>query len=157
MSNAFHAQILGKFVLLLLCSKGVKILVIYQHISDWSKEKIGIGKCKNMHIGATLIKNVVYPYRAFPFWYGMYSRDTTAFVDLLWFNVVHCSSLFQYFFSIYYDPYSNWKFLYLFRGTALLLPLNQCIPHQNNNIVCPKYIIWKENAPLPAMFNLLYQ
>jgi len=33
-------------------------------------------------------------------------------IDLLWFNVVHYSSLFQYFFSIYYyGPYSSWKFL----------------------------------------------
>jgi len=54
MSNAIHAQILGKFVLLLLCSIGVKILVIYWHISDWNKEKIGISKFKNIHIGATL-------------------------------------------------------------------------------------------------------
>jgi len=54
MSNSIHTQILGKFVFLLLCSKGVKISVIYWHISDWNKEKIGISKCKNMHIGATL-------------------------------------------------------------------------------------------------------
>jgi len=31
--------------------------------------------------------------------YGMHSRDTTVLMDLLWFNVVHYSSLFQYFFS----------------------------------------------------------
>jgi len=31
----------------------------------------------------------------------MDSRDTT---DLLWFNAVHYSSLFQYFFLIYYGP-----------------------------------------------------
>jgi len=66
--------------------------------------------------------------------------NTTVLIDLLWFNVVHYSSLFQYFFqstmvptlvenfnvvhysslfqyffSIYYGPYSSWKFLmYLF-------------------------------------------
>jgi len=28
----------------------------------------------------------------------MHSRDTTVLTDLLWFNVVHYSSLFQYFF-----------------------------------------------------------
>jgi len=58
MSNAIHTQILGKFalLLLLLCSKGVKISVIYCHIGDWNKEKIGISKYKNMHIGATLIE-----------------------------------------------------------------------------------------------------
>jgi len=41
----------------------------------------------------------------------MHSRDATVLIDLLWFNVVHYSSLFQYFFSIYYSPYSGWKFL----------------------------------------------
>jgi len=30
----------------------------------------------------------------------------TVLIDLLWFNVVHYSSLFQYFFSIYYGPYT---------------------------------------------------
>jgi len=42
----------------------------------------------------------------------MHSRDTTVLIDLhvLWFNVVHFSSLFQYFFLIYYSPYSSWKF-----------------------------------------------
>ena len=54
-ANAIHIQILGKFVLLLPCSKGAKISVIYQCIGDWNKQKIGIGKFKNMHIGATLI------------------------------------------------------------------------------------------------------
>ena len=54
--NAIHAQIFGKFVLLLLCSKGVKISVIYRYIGDWNKQKIGIGKFKNMHIGATLVQ-----------------------------------------------------------------------------------------------------
>jgi len=39
------------------------------------------------------------------------SRDVTVLIDLLWFNVVHYSSLFQYFFSIYYGPYSSRKFL----------------------------------------------
>jgi len=42
-------------VLLLPCSKGVKISVIYRYIGDWIKQKIGISKCKNMHIGATLM------------------------------------------------------------------------------------------------------
>jgi len=41
----------------------------------------------------------------------MHSRDTTVLIDLLWFNVVHFFSLFQYFISIYYGPYSSWKFL----------------------------------------------
>jgi len=34
----------------------------------------------------------------------IHSSDT---IDLLWFNVMHYSSLFQYFFSIYYGPYSS--------------------------------------------------
>jgi len=50
----------------------------------------------------------------FSFWYGMHSRDTTVLIHLLWFNVVHYSSLFQYFFSIY----SSWKFL-IFEYTCL--------------------------------------
>jgi len=29
----------------------------------------------------------------------MHSRDATVLIDLLWFNVVHNSSLFQYFFQ----------------------------------------------------------
>jgi len=41
----------------------------------------------------------------------MHSRDATVLIDLLWFNVMHYSSLFWYFFSIYYGPYSSWKFL----------------------------------------------
>jgi len=49
MPNAIHTQ-----VLVLLCSKGIKISVIYRHIGDWNKEKIGISKFKNIHIGATL-------------------------------------------------------------------------------------------------------
>jgi len=34
----------------------------------------------------------------------MHDRDTKVLIDLLWFNVVHYSSLFQLFFSIYYGP-----------------------------------------------------
>jgi len=41
----------------------------------------------------------------------MHSRDTTVLIDFQWFNVVHYSSLFQYFFLIYYGPYSSQKFL----------------------------------------------
>jgi len=48
----------------------------------------------------------------------MHSKDTTVLIYLLWFNVVHYSSLFQYFVLIYYGPYSSWKlrifFVYLF-------------------------------------------
>jgi len=47
----------------------------------------------------------------FPYQKLKHSRDTTVLIDLLWFNVVYYSSLFQYFFSIYYGPYSSWKFL----------------------------------------------
>jgi len=36
------------------------------------------------------------------------NKDTTVLIDLLWFNVVH---LFQYFFLIYYGPYSSWNIL----------------------------------------------
>jgi len=38
----------------------------------------------------------------------MHSRDTTVLIDLLWFNVVQYSSLFQYFFPIYYGLYSTY-------------------------------------------------
>jgi len=41
----------------------------------------------------------------------MHSRDITILIVSLWFNIVHCSSLFQYFLSIYYSPYSSWKFV----------------------------------------------
>jgi len=44
-----------------------------------------------------LIKNVVSLLCIF---YGMHSRDTTVLIDLLWFNFVHYSSLFQYFFDL---------------------------------------------------------
>jgi len=57
----------------------------------------------------------------------MHSRNTvyaTILIDLLWFNVVHYSSLFQYFFqSSYYVPYFNLKFLifvYLFHLKIIL-------------------------------------
>jgi len=43
----------------------------------------------------------------FPFWYGMHSR---VLIDLLWY--VYYSSLFQFFFLIYYCPYSSWKLLF---------------------------------------------
>jgi len=41
-----------------------------------------------------------------------------------------------------------------YSNTALLLLVN---PHQNNGTTCPTYvfIVWKEDASLPAMFNLL--
>jgi len=42
-------------MLLLPCSKDVKISVTYRHIGEWNKQKIGIGKCENMYIGATLL------------------------------------------------------------------------------------------------------
>jgi len=42
----------------------------------------------------------LYPYHAFPNWYGMYSRDFNVI-----FNVMHYSSL--WFHSIYYGPYST--------------------------------------------------
>jgi len=40
---------------------------------------------------------------------------------------------------------------------ALLLLVNPCILHLNNRTACPAYVIiaWKEDASLPAMFNLL--
>jgi len=34
-----------------------------------------------------------------PYQKEMHSRDTTVLIDLVWFNVVHYSSLFQYFFQ----------------------------------------------------------
>jgi len=49
---------------------------------------------------------MLYPYCALLFWYGKHSKDTTVLIDLLWFNIVYYSSLFQYFFQSYYGPYS---------------------------------------------------
>jgi len=45
-----------------------------------------------------------------------------------------------------------------YSGTALLLLANPCILHRNNGTACATYIliICKEDASLPAMFNLLY-
>jgi len=40
-----------------------------------------------------------------------HGRDITILIVLLWFSIVHYSSLFQSFLSIYYRPYSSWKFL----------------------------------------------
>jgi len=45
-----------------------------------------------MYVLAMTLK-LLYPYC----WHGMHSRDI---IDLLWFNVVHYSSLFQYFFDL---------------------------------------------------------
>jgi len=44
-----------------------------------------------------------------------------------------------------------------YSSTALLLLVNSCIPHWNNWTTCPTYvfIVWKEDALLPAMFNPL--
>jgi len=39
------------------------------------------------------------PYCAFHTKKEMHSKDTTVLIDLLWFNVVHYSSLFPYFFQ----------------------------------------------------------
>jgi len=67
----------------------------------------------------------LYPYCALPFWHGKHSRDTTVLIDLLCqFNVVHYSSLFQYFFSIYYGPYSG--FLIFFSVLVCSLFWEQC-------------------------------
>jgi len=50
----------------------------------------------------------VYPYTVYA---EMHSRDTTVLIDLLWFlkscTTPACFSTF----SIYYGPYSSWKFL----------------------------------------------
>jgi len=58
----------------------------------------------------------------------MHSRDITILIALLWFSIVHYSSLFQYFFlSIHYCPYSSWKFL-IFQYTRLhMINLNTII------------------------------
>jgi len=54
---------------------------------------------------------LLHPYCACHTKKEMRSRDTTVLIDFQWFNVAHYSSLFQYFFSIYYGAYSSWKFL----------------------------------------------
>jgi len=85
----------------------------------------------------------------------MHGKDATVLIDLLWFNVVHYSSLFQYFFDLLWSLYSSWK-LQIFFGVfvnflkmnmvmieiqysdiALLLLVNPYIPHQNNGTACP--------------------
>jgi len=52
----------------------------------------------------------------------MHSKDTTVLIDLLWFNVVQYSSLFQYFFqSSYYCPYSTNFLVYLFENIIIII------------------------------------
>jgi len=53
----------------------------------------------------------------------MHCRNATVLIDLLWFNVVHYSSLFQYF-LIYYGPYSSWKFLILNREYEIIVVIS---------------------------------
>jgi len=58
----------------------------------------------------------------------MHSRDIyKILIDLLWFNVVHYSSLFQSFFWIYYGPYFIWRFItflmYLYRMATYTFPI----------------------------------
>jgi len=55
----------------------------------------------------------------------MHIRDPTVLIDLLWFNVVYYSSLFQYFISIYCGPYSSWKFLSvtIFVNTIIMIEI----------------------------------
>jgi len=47
------------------------------------------------------------------FWYGSYvQQGYKILIVLLWLNIVHYSSLFQYYFLIYYgfSLYSSWNF-----------------------------------------------
>ena len=53
---------------------------------------------------------VLYPYCAQDTIMEMHSRHITLLIVLLWYNIVHYSSLFQYFLSMCYGPYSSWKF-----------------------------------------------
>jgi len=55
----------------------------------------------------------------------MHSRDATVLIDLLWFNVVHFFSLFQYFFPIYY---ASWKFLIFSALVQYMYILLQDVP-----------------------------
>jgi len=88
---------------------------------------------------------------------------TTVLIDLLWFNVVHYSSSFQYFFSIYYGPYSSWKY-FLWACLLNFFGLWPCIPHPRHCVPqysCISIIAWKVKwsshyASLPAVFNPLY-
>jgi len=94
----------------------------------------------------------------------MHSRDATILIVLLWFNVVHYSSLFQYFYVLYMVPtlveipvylFVNffWKhYYYDYSGTALLLQVNPCILHTPHAPVI-SIIVWKEDVLLPAMFD----
>jgi len=97
---------------------------------------------------------------------NLHSRNTV----LLWINITHYSSLFQYFFfNWYYVPtlrgykflvyqFANfiWNWIHLCNiATALLSLVNPRILHRNNGTACPTYvvIVWKEDVSLPAMFN----
>jgi len=68
---------------------------------------------RNFYIRVTAVVSIINKYTVHTK-KEMHGRDTTVLIDLLWFNVIHYSSLFQYFFSIYYGPYSSWKLVYLF-------------------------------------------
>jgi len=91
----------------------------------------------------------------------MVGMHATVLIDLLWFNVVHHSSLFQYFFSTYYVP--SWFLV----CNCLLTFLETVIMHDWwTHAYCIKtmvplapvisIIVWEEDASLLAMFNPLH-
>ena len=75
----------------------------------------------------------------------------TLLIVLLWFNIVHYSSLFQYFLSMCYGPYSTWKFqnflctcLLTFFENIIMTVVNPRIPHLNIYATFPSYILKSE-------------
>jgi len=80
------------------------------------------------------------------------SRDTTVLIDLLWFDVVHYSSFFQYcFWSTMVPTCSSWKFLIFSLATFLLAFLETIIYASNNEMEpCAPVIsitTWKVKYP----------
>jgi len=72
----------------------------------------------------------------------MHSRDITILIVLLWFSIVHHSSLFQYFFlSICYRLYSSRKFLIFsslltfFANSNIDRQMNPRILHPHTSII----------------------
>jgi len=102
----------------------------------------------------------------------MHSRDATVLIDLLWYNVVHYSSLFQYFFqstmvptlvenSYFFSVPFFWNTIIMimieiqYSSTALLLLVNPHIPHQNNGTARPTYVYQLLSDTLLRVFQMM--
>jgi len=85
----------------------------------------------------------------------MHSRDTAILVALLWSNFVHYSSLFQYFFLIYYGSYSTGVVKNsIFKWNSLWYDWSACILHWV--VLYPSVINSIRNALFSAMLSLLH-